>query len=90
MGKGFTPFLSFLLMVYFFSQTSITCVLRVYFQCCLDGLEFKNATAEQEVLGSLPGLDKVLLGFSTRNFLVAVTESGVRLMAIGSSLIQGT
>ena len=34
-----------------------------------------NATAEHEVLGSISGSDKVLLGFSIRNFSVAVTDS---------------
>ena len=32
--------------------------------------------AEQGVLGSIPGSDKVLLGFSIRNFSVTVMESG--------------
>ena len=40
------------------------------------GIVVASVTAEQEVLGSIPGSDKVLLGFSTRNFSVAVTESG--------------
>ena len=35
-----------------------------------------SAIAEQEFLVSIPGSDKVLLGFSIRNFLVAVTEFG--------------
>ena len=35
-----------------------------------------SATAELEVLGPIPGSDKVLLAFSIRNFSVAVTESG--------------
>ena len=34
-----------------------------------------NETAEQEVLGSIPGSEKVILGFSIRMLLVAVTES---------------
>ena len=34
-----------------------------------------SAPAEQEVLGSIAESDKVLLGFSIRNFSVAVTES---------------
>ena len=34
-----------------------------------------SATAEQEVLGSIPGSGKVLLDFSSRNFSVIVTES---------------
>ena len=37
------------------------------------GLLPTNVTAEQEVLGSIPGVNKVLLGFSVRNFLVAVS-----------------
>ena len=43
---------------------------------CLVGLVVAGATAEQGVLGSIPGSDKVLLGFSNRDFLVTVTESG--------------
>ena len=46
-----------------------------------------NTTAEEEVLGSMPGSGKVLLSFSNRNFLVAVTVAvciGSRLMAISS------
>ena len=35
-----------------------------------------NATAEQEVLGSIPVPDKVLLGFAIRNFFIAVNEFG--------------
>ena len=35
-----------------------------------------SATAWQGVLGSIPRLGKVLLGFSIRNFSVIVTESG--------------
>ena len=42
----------------------------------LIGLVTASVTAEQEVLGSIPGSDKVLLGFSIRNFLEAVSESG--------------
>ena len=33
-----------------------------------------SATTEQEVLGSIPGSDKVLLGFSMRDYSVTVTE----------------
>ena len=43
---------------------------------CLDDLVLANATAEQGFLGSIPELDKVLLGFSSRDFLITVTESG--------------
>ena len=43
---------------------------------CLVGLVVVIATAEQEVLGSIPGSDTVLLGFSIWNFLYAVTKSG--------------
>ena len=50
--------------------------LRVKSFDCLVGLVVASATAELEVLGSIPGSDKVLLGFSIRNFSVAVTESG--------------
>ena len=35
-----------------------------------------SATAELEVLGSIPGSDNMLLGVSIRNLLVEVTESG--------------
>ena len=35
-----------------------------------------SATADQEVLGSIPGSGKVFLGFTIRNFSVTVTESG--------------
>ena len=35
-----------------------------------------DATAEQGVLGLIPGSDKVLLGFSIRDFSVTVMESG--------------
>ena len=35
-----------------------------------------NATAEQEVLGSIPGSGKVLLDFYIRNVSETVTESG--------------
>ena len=44
---------------------------------CLVGQRVASATAELEVLGSIPGSDKVLLGFSIRNFTIAVTESGL-------------
>ena len=43
---------------------------------CLVDLVVVNATAEQEILGLIPGSDNVLLGFSIRNFLVAVLEFG--------------
>ena len=43
---------------------------------CLVGLVLARATAEQEFLGSVLGLGKVLLGFSIRSFSVTVTESG--------------
>ena len=36
----------------------------------LVGLVVTSATAEQEILGSIPGLDKVLMDFSTSTFLV--------------------
>ena len=42
----------------------------------LVGLVVASATAEQKILGSNPGSDKVLFGFSIRNFSVTVTESG--------------
>ena len=42
----------------------------------LVGLVAASATAEQGVLGSIPGSDKVLLGFSIRDFSVTVTVSG--------------
>ena len=50
-----------------------------------------SATAEQEVLGSIPGTDKVLLGFTIWNFFVAVAKSGFAPggMVIGSPP-QGT
>ena len=35
-----------------------------------------SASAEQEVLGSIPGQGKVLSGFSIRDFSVTVTGSG--------------
>ena len=35
-----------------------------------------GATAEQGVLGSIPGSDNLLLDFSIRDFSVIVTESG--------------
>ena len=46
-----------------------------------------SSTAEQGVLGSIPGSGKVLLGFSIRNFSVPSSHRAwifVRLMAIGS------
>ena len=43
---------------------------------CVVGLVVASATAEQRVLGSIPGSDKVLLGFSSRDFSITVTESG--------------
>ena len=55
---------------------------------CLVGLAIASSTAEQEVLGSIPGSDKVL-GFSIRKFLRS--NHGVwiytQLMAIGSAPI---
>ena len=39
------------------------------------GLVVASATAELEALGSIPGSDKVVLGFSIRDFSVTVTES---------------
>ena len=42
----------------------------------IDILVVASATAKQEVLGSIPGSGKVLLGLSIRNFSVTVTESG--------------
>ena len=39
------------------------------------GLVVARVIAEHEILGSISGCDKVLLGFSIRNFLVAVTET---------------
>ena len=41
---------------------------------CLVGLVDASMTTEQEVLGSIPGW-AVSLGFSIRNFSIAVTES---------------
>ena len=35
-----------------------------------------SATAEQVVLGSIPGSDKVVLDFTIRDFSVTVMESG--------------
>ena len=40
------------------------------------GLVVASMTAEQEVLGSILGSDKVLLAFSIENYLLAVTEFG--------------
>ena len=42
--------------------------LLLYFFFCLVGLVVAAATAEQEVLGSIPRSNKALLGFSIRNF----------------------
>ena len=42
----------------------------------LVGLVAASASTEQEVLDSMPGSGKVLLGFAIGNFLVVVTESG--------------
>ena len=42
----------------------------------LVGLVVASATAEQVVLGSIPGSDKLFLGFSIGDFSVTVTESG--------------
>ena len=42
---------------------------------CLVGLVVASATADQDVLGSIPGLAG-LLGFSIRNFSVTTTEFG--------------
>ena len=41
---------------------------------CLVDLVAANATAKQEVMGSISGLDEVLLSFSVKNFLVVVKE----------------
>ena len=57
------------------AEVSIIKRKDLYFDC-LVGLVVAGATAEQEVLGSILGSDKVLLGFSISNFSVAVTESG--------------
>ena len=43
---------------------------------CLVGRVVASETVELEALGSVTGPDKVLLGFSIRNFSVAVTKSG--------------
>ena len=55
---------------------------------CLLGLIVASTTPEQEVLGAIPGSDKVILGFSLLEFLSG--SHGVwisaRLMAIDSTL----
>ena len=40
----------------------------------LIGLVVRNETAEQEFLGLIPRSDKIILGFSIGNFLVAVSS----------------
>ena len=42
---------------------------------CVVGLVIASATAVQGVLGSIPGLEKELLGFSITDFSVTVMES---------------
>ena len=46
-----------------------------YLDVCLVGLMVVSATAEQEVLDSITGWSRVLLGFSIKNFSVAIVES---------------
>ena len=47
------------------------------------GVVVASTTAEQGVLGSIPGSDKVLLGFSSRDFSITIWICA-QLMAIGS------
>ena len=44
---------------------------------CLVGLVVASAAAEQEILGSIPDSDKLMLGFWIKNYLLTIMESGI-------------
>ena len=54
------------------TETSAHCNMVRFETGCLVGLVVESVTAA----GSIPGSDKVLLGFSIRDFSVTVTDSG--------------